>query len=127
MRKPFPKALIVAPLVVLVLLGLLAMGIKARRSKSAPASAGQGFLSLQVRPWGTVSSLTNATGAAVVLEDSLTPLYAPLPEGSYTAVVAVAETGKTLNLEFTIRSGEVTALTRSGPDPDYAPFLDRIR
>jgi hypothetical protein len=126
-RKAFPKALVIAPLAVLLLVALVAVGVKARRSRSATPAAGSGYLSLQVRPWGTVSSLKNDAGAEVTLKDTVTPLYAPLPEGRYTAEVTVAETGRTLNLPFVIRPGEVTALAPAGPEPDYAPFLDRIR
>lgn len=126
-RKGFPKALIIAPLAVLLLVALVAVGVKARRSRPVPPAAAGGYLSLQVRPWGTVSSLKNEAGAEMTIKDPVTPLYATLPEGRYTAVVTVAETGRTLNLPFTIRPGEVTALAPAGPEPDYAPFLDRIR
>jgi hypothetical protein len=112
---------------VLVLLVLLGVAVKARRGRTAPAGGGQGYLSLRVVPWGTVQSLTDAQGAPVPLQDAVTPLYAPLPAGDYTAVVEVARTGKTLELPFTIRSGEVTAPAPPGAPPDYAPFLDRIR
>ncbi len=126
-RKPFPKVMVIAPLVLLVLAGLAVIGVKVQRSRTSSPARGEGYLSLQVSPWGTVRSLVDSEGASIQLPDPVTPLYAPLPEGRYTAVVAVAETGATLDLEITIRSGEVTALSRSGPEPDDAPFLDRIR
>jgi len=131
-RKPFPMVLLAIPvLVVIVATTLLVFAHRTARPSQTPpkstAAPPTGYLSLHVLPWGRITSLRNEKGDAVTLSGNVTPLQSPLPEGRYTAVIAVGRTSKTLSMAFVIRAGETTTLVRSVPDSSYETFLAQIR
>jgi eukaryotic-like serine/threonine-protein kinase len=131
-RKRFPMVLLAVP--VLLILAVAAVFLLTHRTAhpaqppSKQTAAGPtGSLSLHVLPWGKISSLRNEKGADFAPANSVTPLHLPLPEGRYTAVIAVGRTSKALTLTFGIRAGETTELVRSVADSSYETFLAQIR
>jgi serine/threonine-protein kinase len=132
-KRPFPKILLLIPIIILAAVAVVFM-LRQRAPKTpappspqAQPSAAAGYLSLQVLPWGTISALRNEKGESVPLGDAMSPLLLPLPEGRYTVTLTVGRTSKTLNAAFSIRPGETTDLVQSSPDIRYDDYLAQIR
>jgi len=89
---------------------------------STPA---EGYLSMHVLPWAELNRLTAEDGSKVDLPrgERITPLCLKLPEGRYRAVVRLGGSGKWAESDFTIRAGEVTAVTRGSDDDVVNRFL----
>ena len=131
-HKRFPMILLAIPILMIIVVAALLVFTHRTAQPAQPlskpvAGAPTGYLSLHVLPWGKITSLRNEKGDTVALSGNVTPIHLTLPEGRYTAVIAVGRTSKTLSMAFGIRAGETTELVRSVPDSSYETFLARIR
>ncbi|MFN3413263.1 MAG: hypothetical protein ACK42L_04295, partial [Thermoanaerobaculum sp.] len=79
------------------------------KSQSAAASPSTGVLVVHAVPWARVVAIKDSQGSALPLpSDAVTPLYLPLPPGSYSLELSDPETGKTVTATMEVRPGLTT-------------------
>lgn len=115
-----------------VLLAVLAFGVlMARRFLPRPATTaanpGTGFLVVHAVPWARVVAIRNGQGQALPLPaDATTPLYLPLPAGSYSLELADPETGTTVTAEVQVMPGVTTRSVVRVRDIPEDEFLQQL-
>lgn len=97
-----------------VLVAVLAGGLLlARRffpdAQSTVSNASTGVLVVHAVPWARVTAIKDAQGKALPLpSEAVTPLYLPLPAGSYSLELSDPETGRTVTATVQVMAGVTT-------------------